>query len=88
MAKKYLTRPFLDIKKGTVPNSEYKSGKAVALLFALDYLTHQAEGQCIMLYYQSLSIHFSANPTSLQPRDFNSQMIFENIGFKILFLAL
>ena len=49
MTKKYLTRPFLDIKKGTVPNSEYKSGKAVALLFALDYLTHQAEGQCIKI---------------------------------------
>ena len=52
MAKKYLTRPFLDIKKGTVPNSEYKSGKAVALLFALDYLTHQAEGQCIKILGQ------------------------------------
>ena len=52
MAKKYLTRPFLDIKKGTVPNSEYKSGKAVALLFALDYLTHQAEGQCIKILDQ------------------------------------
>ena len=52
MTKKYLTRPFLDIKKGTVPNSEYKSGKAVALLFALDYLTHQAEGQCIKILDQ------------------------------------
>ena len=52
MAKKYLSRPYLDIKKGTVPNSEYKSGKAVALLFALDYLTHQAEGQCIKILDQ------------------------------------
>ncbi len=49
---KYLTRPFLDIKKGTVPNSEYKSGKAVALLFALDYLTHQAEGSCVKILDQ------------------------------------
>ena len=52
MNKKYLTRPFLDIKKGTVPNSEYKSGKAVALLFALDYLTHQAEGSCVKILNQ------------------------------------
>ena len=52
MNKKYLSRPYLDIKKGTVPNSEYKSGKAVALLFALDYLTHQAEGQCIKILDQ------------------------------------
>ena len=52
MTKKYLTRPFLDIKKGTVPNSEYKSGKAVALLFALDYLTHQAEGSCVKILDQ------------------------------------
>ena len=52
MTKKYLTRPFLDIKKGTVPNSEYKSGKAVALLFALDYLTHQAEGSCVKILVQ------------------------------------
>ena len=52
MNKKYLSRPFLDIKKGTVPNSEYKSGKAVALLFALDYLTHQAEGQCVKILDQ------------------------------------
>ncbi len=49
---KYLTRPFLDIKKGTIPNSEYKSGKAVALLFALDYLTHQAEGSCVKILDQ------------------------------------
>ena len=53
MNKKYLTRPFLDIKKGTVPNSEYKSGKAVALLFALDYLTHQAEGTAVKIINQT-----------------------------------
>ena len=52
MNKKYLSRPFLDIKKGTVPNSEYKSGKAVTLLFALDYLTHQAEGSCVKILDQ------------------------------------
>ena len=46
---KYLSRPYLDIKQGTVPASEYKSGKAVALLFVLDYLTHQAEGSCISI---------------------------------------
>ena len=49
MTKKYYSRPYLDIKKGTVPNSEYKSGKAVALLFVLDYLTHQAEGSCVTI---------------------------------------
>ena len=49
MTTKYLSRPYLDIKKGTVPNSEYKSGKAVALLFVLDYLTHQAEGSCVTI---------------------------------------
>ena len=49
MAKKYLSRPYLDIKQGTVPASEYKSGKAVALLFVLDYLTHQAEGSCVSI---------------------------------------
>ena len=49
MNKKYLSRPFLDIKKGTVPNSEYKSGKAVALLFVLDYLIHQAEGTAVKI---------------------------------------
>ena len=53
MNKKYLSRPFLDIKKGTVPAGEYKSGKAVALLFALDYLTHQAEGSCIKILNQT-----------------------------------
>ena len=46
---KYLSRPYLDIKQGTVPTSEYKSGKAVALLFVLDYLTHQAEGSCVSI---------------------------------------
>jgi len=46
---KYLSRPYLDIKQGTVPASEYKSGKAVALLFVLDYLTHQAEGSCVSI---------------------------------------
>jgi hypothetical protein len=46
---KYLSRPYLDIKQGTVPAGEYKSGKAVALLFVLDYLTHQAEGRCIKI---------------------------------------
>ena len=48
-SKKYLTRPYYDIKQGTVPASEYKSGKAVALLFVLDYLTHQAEGNCVSI---------------------------------------
>jgi len=52
MTTKYYSRPYLDIKKGTVPNSEYKSGKAVALLFALDFLTHQAEGQCVKILKQ------------------------------------
>ena len=49
MTKQYLSRPYLDIKEGTVPPSEYKSGKAVALLFVLDYLTHQAEGSCVSI---------------------------------------
>ena len=49
MAKKYLTRPYLDIKTGTVPDSEYKAGKAVALLFVLDYLIHQAEGTAVKI---------------------------------------
>ena len=49
MIKQYLSRPYMDIKQGTVPNSEYKSGKAVALLFVLDYLTHQAEGSCVTI---------------------------------------
>ena len=49
MNKQYLSRPYLDIKQGTVPASEYKSGKAVALLFVLDYLTHQAEGSCVSI---------------------------------------
>ena len=49
MTKQYLSRPYLDIKEDTVPPSEYKSGKAVALLFVLDYLTHQAEGSCVSI---------------------------------------
>ena len=49
MTKKYLTRPYFDIKQGTVPAGEYKSGKAVAFLFVLDYLTHQAEGSCVSI---------------------------------------
>ena len=42
----YLSRPYLNIQKGTVPTDAYKSGKAVGLLFTLDFLTHQAEGTC------------------------------------------
>ena len=53
MTKQYLSRPYLDIKQGTVPASEYKSGKAVALLFVLDFLTHQAEGRCISILNQT-----------------------------------
>ena len=52
MNKQYLSRPYLDIKKGTVPASEYKSGKAVALLFCLDYLIHQAEGSAVKILDQ------------------------------------
>ena len=52
-SKKYLSRPYYDIKQGTVPASEYKSGKAVALLFVLDYLTHQAEGSCVSILNQT-----------------------------------
>ena len=52
MTTKYLSRPYLDIKKGTVPTSEYKSGKAVALLFCLDYLIHQAEGSAVKILDQ------------------------------------
>lgn len=44
---KDLSRPYLNIKKGTQPTDAYKQGKAIALLFVLDYLTHQAEGRCI-----------------------------------------
>ena len=50
---KYLSRPYLDIKEGTVPPSEYKSGKAVALLFVLDFLIHQAEGRCTTILNQT-----------------------------------
>ena len=52
MTTKYYSRPYLDIKKGTVPTSEYKSGKAVALLFCLDYLIHQAEGSAVKILDQ------------------------------------
>ena len=40
------TRPYLNIRKGSHPTDQYKSGKAIALLFVLDFLTHQAEGSC------------------------------------------
>ena len=46
---KYLSRPYYNIRKGSHPNSEYNSGKAIALLFVLDYLTHQAEGTCVTI---------------------------------------
>ena len=49
MKKKYLSRPYLNIKKGSQPADAYKQGKAIALLFVLDYLTHQAEGRCIQI---------------------------------------
>jgi len=42
----YLSRPYMNIQKGTVPSDSYKAGKAVGLLFTLDFLTHQAEGTC------------------------------------------
>ena len=50
---KDLTRPYLNIKKGTQPTDAYKQGKAIALLFVLDYLTHQAEGRCINILNQT-----------------------------------
>jgi len=50
---KDLTRPYLNIKKGTQPTDAYKQGKAIALLFVLDYLTHQAEGRCISILNQT-----------------------------------
>ena len=53
MKKKYLTRPYLNMQKGTVPTDAYKSGKAVGLLFTLDFLTHQAEGQCVSILNQT-----------------------------------
>ena len=46
---KYLSRPYYNIRKGSHPNSEYNSGKAIALLFVLDFLTHQAEGTCVTI---------------------------------------
>ena len=46
---KYLSRPYLNIKKGSNPTDAYKQGKAIALLFVLDYLTHQAEGRCVQI---------------------------------------
>ena len=50
---KDLSRPYLNIKKGTQPTDAYKQGKAIALLFVLDYLTHQAEGRCINILNQT-----------------------------------
>jgi hypothetical protein len=50
---KNLSRPYLNIKKGTQPTDAYKQGKAIALLFVLDYLTHQAEGRCISILNQT-----------------------------------
>tara|TARA_Y100001963_G_scaffold124280_1_gene174960 strand:+ start:1181 stop:1477 length:297 start_codon:yes stop_codon:yes gene_type:complete len=50
---KDLSRPYLNIKKGTQPTDAYKQGKAIALLFVLDYLTHQAEGRCISILNQT-----------------------------------
>ena len=47
------TRPYLNIKKGSHPNDQYKSGKAIALLFVLDFLTHQAEGSCVKILNQT-----------------------------------
>ena len=47
------TRPYLNIKKGSHPTDQYKSGKAIALLFVLDFLTHQAEGQCVKILNQT-----------------------------------
>jgi len=53
MKKKYLSRPYMNIQKGTVPTDAYKSGKAVGLLFTLDFLTHQAEGSCTSILNQT-----------------------------------
>ena len=50
--KTHFSRPYLDIDKRTLPNSEYKSGKAVALLFALDFLEHYAEGSAVNILKQ------------------------------------
>ena len=49
----YLSRPYLNIQKGTVPTDAYKSGKAVGLLFTLDFLTHQAEGSGVSILNQT-----------------------------------
>ena len=53
MKKKYLSRPYMNIQKGTVPTDAYKSGKAVGLLFTLDFLTHQAEGSGVSILNQT-----------------------------------
>ena len=50
---KVLSRPYMNIQKGTVPSDSYKAGKAVGLLFTLDFLTHQAEGQCTSILNQT-----------------------------------
>ena len=50
---KVLSRPYMNIQKGTVPSDSYKAGKAVGLLFTLDFLTHQAEGSCTSILNQT-----------------------------------
>ena len=50
---KDLSRPYLNIKKGSQPTDAYKQGKAIALLFVLDFLTHQAEGRCVSILNQT-----------------------------------
>ena len=50
---KDLSRPYLNIKKGTQPTDAYKQGKAIALLFVLVLLTHQAEGHCVSILNQT-----------------------------------
>ena len=47
------SRPYFNIKRGTLPTDQYKSGKAIALLFVLDFLTHQAEGSCVKILNQT-----------------------------------
>ena len=47
------SRPYFNIKKGTLPTDQYKSGKAIALLFVLDFLTHHAEGRCVRILDQT-----------------------------------
>ena len=49
----YLSRPYMNIQKGTVPSDSYKAGKSVGLLFTLDFLTHQAEGSCTSILNQT-----------------------------------